>query len=121
MDERAYYVQRGSILDGPFCLSCFEQNHKMTRLISAPKPEGADGTAEDWVQCGTCQTPFRSERIGQYLNPRPTAVTPVVISPEDQEEAKPAKTARKPRSQARPPKEQRPAPTKATGRRKTTR
>jgi hypothetical protein len=118
VDDLAYYVKRDSTLDGPFCMSCFERDHEMTRIVPAPRPQEADGSSAEWVQCARCQTPFRSERIGQYLNPSKTASTPPAVSPQQEDEAKPVKTARKPRSQARQPKDQRPERTKATSRRK---
>lgn len=120
IDRHAYYVQRGSVLEGPFCLSCFEQKHQMARLVPAPIPEGEEGTAEEWIQCGQCRTPFRSERIGEYLHPRKTAVTPREAAPRTPEQTKPARPARKPRSQAHPAQEERPGQTKTPRRRKPT-
>ena len=101
VDGSAYYVKKDSSLDGPFCVSCFQQNHEIARIVPTPKPKGADGDPSEWVQCGKCQAPFRSERIGQYLNPRETAATGTTVSPEALDEAKPVKAARKPRSQTR--------------------
>ena len=69
VDGPAYYIRRANTLDGPFCTSCFQRNHEIMRIASAPKPRGADGTPTDWVQCARCKTPFRSDRISQYLNP----------------------------------------------------
>ena len=69
VDGPAYYIKQANTLDGPFCTSCFQRNHEINRIASAPKPKGADGTPADWVQCARCQTPFRSDRIRQYLNP----------------------------------------------------
>lgn len=120
-DGSAYYVKKESILDGPFCMSCFQQNHEIAHIVPAPRPEGTDGDPSEWVQCGKCQTPFRSERIGQYLNPRETAATGTAVSLEATDEAKPAKAVRKPRAQTRQPKTQRPEQTKATPRRRAAR
>ncbi len=121
VDGSAYYIKRETILEGPFCLSCFEQSHEIARIVPAPQPKDAEGDPTEWVQCGQCQAPFRSERIGQYLNPRPAAVVPTATSPEGEEETKPAKPARKPRAQTRPPKDQPSEQTKATPRRRTAR
>jgi hypothetical protein len=121
VDGSAYYVKNQSTLDGPFCTSCFQQNHKIARIVPAPRPEGADGDPSEWVQCGRCQAPFRSERIGQYLNPRRSAAAQIAVSPAPTDEARPAQAARKPRSQARQPKAQRPEQTKATARRRAAR
>jgi hypothetical protein len=121
VDESAYYVKKESTLDGPFCTSCFEQNHEIARIVPAPRPEGADGDSAAWVQCGRCQTPFRSERIGQYLHPRKAAATQIAVSPEATDEAKPVKAARKPRSQTRQPKTRQPEQAKATPRRRAAR
>ena len=68
-DGPAYYIKKANTLDGPFCTSCFRRTHEINRIASAPKPKGADGTPADWVQCARCKTPFRSDRISQYLNP----------------------------------------------------
>lgn len=116
VDGFAYFIKEDSILDGPFCMSCFQQNHEIARIVPAPKPQGADGDPSEWVQCGRCQVPFRSQRIGQYLSPRETAATGTAIPPEATDETKPVKAARKPRSQARQPKTQQPEQTKATPR-----
>jgi len=69
VDGPAFYIKKANSLDGPFCTSCFQRSHEVTRIAPAPKPKGADGTSADWVQCGKCKTPFRSDRIGHYLNP----------------------------------------------------
>jgi hypothetical protein len=119
-DGSAYYIKKDNTLDGPFCMSCFQQNHEIAHIVPAPQPKGAEGEPSEWVQCGQCQTPFRSERIGQYLNPRKDAATGTTASPEAQDEAKPVK-AKKPRSQTRQPKSQRSEPAKAPTRRKTAR
>jgi hypothetical protein len=101
IDGFAYFVKSNHSLDGPFCLSCFQQNHQIAHIVPAPKPEEADGAPSEWVQCGRCQVPFRSQRIGQYLNPRETAATGDTVLPEATAEAKPVKATRKPRSQTR--------------------
>jgi hypothetical protein len=116
VDGAAYYIQRESNLEGPFCLSCFERSHEIARIIPAPQPKDANGDPTEWVQCGQCQAPFRSERIGQYLNPRPAAT-----APEEEEETKPAKPARRPRARTQPPKDQSSERTKPTSRRRTSR
>jgi hypothetical protein len=116
VDGSAYYIKRETTLEVPFCTSCFEQSHEIARIAPAPKPKNAEGDPAEWVQCGQCQALFRSERIGQYLNPRPAA-----LSPEREEEAKPVKMARKPRAQARQPKDQPSEQTRATTRRRTAR
>jgi len=69
VDGPAYYIKKANTLDGPFCTSCFQQNHEIVRIAAAPAPKEADETSTDWVQCGQCKTPFRSDRIRQYLNP----------------------------------------------------
>jgi hypothetical protein len=69
VDGPAYYIRRTNTLDGPFCTSCFQRNHEIVRLASAPRPKDAGQTPADWVQCARCKTPFRSDRISQYLNP----------------------------------------------------
>ena len=69
VDGPACYIRRANTLEGPFCTSCFQRNHEVVGIASAPKPRGADGTPADWVQCARCKTPFRSDRISQYLNP----------------------------------------------------
>lgn len=69
VDGPAYYIRRANTLEGPFCTSCFQRNHEIMRIAAASKPKGNDGTPADWVQCAKCRTPFRSDRISQYLNP----------------------------------------------------
>jgi hypothetical protein len=69
VDGPAYYIRRANALEGPFCTSCFQRNHEIVRITAAPKPKGQDGTPADWVQCARCKTPFRSDRISQFLNP----------------------------------------------------
>jgi hypothetical protein len=142
VDGPAYYIKKANTLDGPFCTSCFQQNHEIMRITPAPKPKGADQTPADWVQCGRCKTPFRSDRISQYLNPSmgmgvqartdatgcpsPDAVdrdcepkptlAQTAVCPEEDDTPKPVKTARKPRTRTRKPKAERPERTKATDR-----
>ncbi len=69
VDGPAYYIRRANTLEGPFCTSCFQRSHEVMRIAPAPKPKGGEGTPADWVQCTKCRTPFRSDRISQYLNP----------------------------------------------------
>jgi hypothetical protein len=103
VDDCAYYIKKGTTLDGPFCTSCFQQKHEIARIVPAPKPKDAEGEAAEWVQCTRCQTPFRSERVGQFLHPRPTAAAPTAPCPAGTDEAKPLRPVRKPRSRPRPP------------------
>jgi hypothetical protein len=74
VDGPAYYIRRANALEGPFCTSCFQRNHEIVRITAAPKPKGQDGTPADWVQCARCKTPFRSDRISQFLNPVRVAI-----------------------------------------------
>jgi hypothetical protein len=114
-DGVAYYIRKESVLDGPFCTTCFQQNHEIARVVSAPKPRGADGDPAEWVQCTKCRTPFRSERIGQYLSARePAAPAPAA----ENAEAKSSPAARKPRSRTRPSKDRQTEPMRAPVRRK---
>jgi len=69
VDGPASYIRRATALDGPFCTSCFQRHHEITRITAAPEPKDSDGTPANWVQCAKCKTPFRSDRISQYLNP----------------------------------------------------
>lgn len=101
VDGSAYFVRKDNSLDGPFCMSCFQQNHQIAHIVPASQPEGADGESSEWVQCGRCRTPFRSQRIGEYLDPPKTAATEIAVSPAATDEARPVKAARKPRSQTR--------------------
>ena len=103
-DGSAYYIKKEGILDGPFCTSCFQRNHEMTRIVLAPKPSGADKCSADWVQCAKCQTPFRCDRISGYLSPSKTISTETPAPPGGSGEAKPAKARRKPRTPHRQPK-----------------
>jgi hypothetical protein len=94
IDGSAYFLKKENLLDGPYCLSCFQQNHETTRLVPAPKPKRADGPAAAWVQCPHCQTPFRSDRLGEFLSPRQTASAQTSASPQGGEEEKPAGATR---------------------------
>ncbi len=114
LDGPAYFVKRENALEGPFCTSCFQQNHEVSRLVPASRPEGADGPETNWVQCTTCQTPFYSERLGQFLNPRPAAAAPVAVPSEGESQTKPAKV-RRPRATTRRPKNQQSEPMGAFG------
>jgi len=117
VDGSAYFVRKENVLDGPFCLSCFQQNHEATRIVPAPMPKGVEGSPAEWVQCVKCRTPFRSDRMGEFLHPHKDASAP----PEGEGEAKPVKATSKLRSQTRQPKSQRPEPTRMTLRRRATR
>ena len=106
IDGPVYFIKKENALEGPYCTSCFQQNHETSRVVPASRPQGADGPSTDWVQCTTCRTPFRSERTGQYLNPGPTPSTEVPIFPEAEGETQPAKV-RSPRASTRRRKNQR--------------
>jgi hypothetical protein len=85
VDGAAYFIKKdGGALDGPFCTACFERNHEAVRVIPAAKPKGGEGNQSEWVQCSRCQVPFRSQRLGEYLNPPPSeppAATPKKARP----------------------------------------
>ncbi len=100
LDGPAYFVKKENTLEGPFCTCCFQRNHEVSRMVPASRPEGAEGPETDWVQCTACQMPFYSERLGQFLNPRPAAAAPVAASCEEKSQAKPAKVPR-PRTSTR--------------------
>jgi hypothetical protein len=121
IDDRTYYLRSGNTLDGPFCPACFEQKHEMVRIVPAAKPSGADGGPAEWVQCSKCQTPFRSERIGRYVNPPQAAPTSAAISAQTPAAARPARAPRKRHPPARPSQEQPPAPARPAPRRRTPR
>ncbi len=121
IDDKAYYLRSGNTLDGPFCPACFAQKHELMRIVPAAKPSGADGGPAEWVQCSQCQTPFRSERIGRYVNPPQAGPTPPATPAQAPEAAKPARTPRKRRPPARLSEEQPPAPARPTPRRRTPR
>lgn len=75
VDGSAYFVKKGgNILDGPFCTCCFDQKQETVRIVPAAKPQDAAGRQSEWVQCPTCQTPFRSKRVGEFLS-APAAAT----------------------------------------------
>lgn len=97
-DESAYYIKKENVLDGPFCMSCFQRNHEMTRIALSPKPPGADNRSADWVQCVKCRIPFRSDRISRYLNPGKTAPAQTPVSPEGTGRPAPVKASPKPRT-----------------------
>ncbi|MCL5282582.1 MAG: hypothetical protein M1376_22065 [Planctomycetes bacterium] len=69
VDGPVYYIKKANALEGPYCTACFQRNHEIVRVASAPRPKGHDGMPADWVQCAKCRTPFRSDRISHYLNP----------------------------------------------------
>jgi hypothetical protein len=100
LDGPVCFVRKENTLEGPYCTLCFQRNRETSRLAPAPQPEGADGPATDWIQCTKCRAPFRSERIGQYLNPGPAVSEPVATVSEGPGEAPPAK-ARSPRASTR--------------------
>jgi hypothetical protein len=101
VDGAAYFVRKDHLLEGPFCTACFQQSHETNRIVPTPRPEGAEEDSSDWVQCTQCQMPFRSERISEYLNPRPAVPAQPAAPPEEDEEAKPVTAARKPRRTSR--------------------
>lgn len=117
VDGSAYYLKKETTLDGPFCTSCFQRRHEITRIVPAPQPQGTDGDAREWVQCLKCQTPFRSERMAQFLDPQHTAA-PGTLSSAAAQEAEPLPGARKPRSRARSPRGQSTEATRAPARRR---
>lgn len=76
-DGSAYYREKDkNVVDGPFCARCFDQNQEIVRLVAAPEPPGAVGRPSEWVRCLKCQTPVRSRRIGQHINPQETTGAP---------------------------------------------
>lgn len=120
IDESVYYLKREHALEGPYCLSCFEKNHEVVRIVPAPKPRGADGNQREWVQCSKCQAPFRSERIGQYLNVPRTApqAAQASTSSEADGEAEAVKPKRKTRARTVRSKAQGAEPKKSSSRSK---
>ena len=69
VEGSAWFVKKaGNILDGPYCTCCFEQKYEKVRIVPAARPEDADGPESEWVQCSACRTPFRSSRVGEFLN-----------------------------------------------------
>ncbi len=114
LDGPAYFVKKENTLEGPFCTCCFQRNHEVSRMVSVSRPEGTEGPETDWVQCTACRTPFYSERLGQFLNPRPAAAAPVAVPSEGESQAKSAKV-RRPRATTRQPKVQQAEPMQAFG------
>lgn len=114
LDGPVCFIRKENTLEGPYCTSCFQQNHETSRIVPASKPDGADGPGTDWVQCTRCRTPFCSERISHYLNPRPAAPAPSAVSPEGESQMGPAK-ARRPRTPSRQRKSQQSEPMEAFG------
>ncbi len=100
LDGPVCFIRKENTLEGPYCASCFQQNHETSRIVPASRPKEGDGPATDWVQCAKCQTPFRSERIGQYLNPGPAVSAPVAAPSAEESEAQPARV-RRPRAPTR--------------------
>jgi len=64
----AYYIvdEQDNKTDGPFCTKCFDVDHDLCRLVNGPRQ--GDGRPWEWVQCQKCKTPFRSQKIGEYIN-----------------------------------------------------
>lgn len=90
VDGSVYFIKKdGSTLDGPFCTSCFDQNHERVRIVPAAKPKGAEGRQSEWVQCSKCQAPFHSKRASEHLTAPRTA--PTGTSPE--KKARPVRKA----------------------------
>ncbi len=114
LDGPVYFIRKTNTFEGPFCTSCFQQNHETSRVVSASQPTGADGPATDWAQCAKCRTPFRSERIGQFLNPGLAASAPVAAVSEEKSETQPA-PVKGPRTPTRRRKDQRSEPMDAFG------
>jgi hypothetical protein len=76
VDGPAYFVKKdGGALDGPFCTPCFGRGHETVRIIPAAKPKDGEGDKSEWVQCSKCKTPFRSQRLSEYLNPPQSVAT----------------------------------------------
>jgi hypothetical protein len=103
-DESAYYIRKEDFLDGPFCMACFQRDHKMCRITTAPKPREAKEGSADWVQCLKCRTPFQSERLTRYLNPAQTTPAQTPVSPEGTAQPDPVKASPKPGPRTRRPK-----------------
>jgi hypothetical protein len=103
-DASAYYIRKKTSLDGPFCISCFQRDHKMSRIAIAAKPPEADGNSADWVQCVKCRIPFQSGRISQYLNSAKTDVAQTPVSPGGSDRPESIKASPKPRTRTRRPK-----------------
>ena len=99
IDGPACFIRKGNLLDGPFCMSCFHQRHEAVRIEPAGQPQGADGPAAEWVQCARCRTPFRSERLGQFLNPGDLTTTRTPV-PAEADCAAEGRQATKPRARA---------------------
>jgi hypothetical protein len=109
----AYFIRKQKAFEGPFCTRCFQQDHKTVRIVSAPLPEGADSSANDWVQCIHCRTPFRSEPIAPFLGAgrTPAAVPRDPAQPVSADTEGPiADKAKKPHPPTRRPKRQRSEP-----------
>jgi hypothetical protein len=107
VDGPAYYLRKGESLDGPFCTSCFQQNHEVSRIVSAAKPSQDSGVSSDWVLCTKCRTPFRSDRISHYLNAGKTQSETAPASA--QAEASPPPVVAPPKPRARPRRPAKPA------------
>ncbi len=74
LDGLACFISKDeNALEGPFCKHCFEHDGQVVRLVPASKPAGERGPRSEWVRCPACRTPFRSRRVGEYLNARPPA------------------------------------------------
>lgn len=114
LDGPVCFIRKENTLEGPYCTSCFQQNHETSRILPASGPTGTDGPATDWVECTKCRTPFCSERISHYLNPSPAASAPVAGACEGEGETPPAQV-RSPRAPARRRKTQRSEPTETFG------
>ena len=56
-----------NIVDGPFCTKCWEVDHTLSRLINGIIL-GKSGSHWTHVQCPNCETAFRSEKLGVYIN-----------------------------------------------------
>ena len=66
----AYWLKddQGKIIEGPFCTDCFDNEHTTRRLVPGGRPNGQVGKNWAWVKCPKCNIPFRSERVGVFLN-----------------------------------------------------
>ncbi|MBN2129134.1 MAG: hypothetical protein JW741_06535, partial [Sedimentisphaerales bacterium] len=92
-----FLKKAGNILDGPYCTCCFEQKQEKVRIVPAARPQDADGSESEWVQCSACRTPFRSRRVGEFLNaPAPAPAGTAASANETKKAVRKAPAERKP-------------------------
>lgn len=102
LDGLACFISKDEdVLDGPFCKHCFEHDGQTVRLVPASKPQGKQGPRSEWVRCPVCRTPFRSPRVGEYLNAQPPAPVRSAPSRRGSAERKPRPPASRPATRAR--------------------